>query len=417
MGPCDYYVNGNSLASSLRGGVVNSLAIPNGAVFGRDSGLSPYEFFYAPEGWKVFFLVATANVTAPTSNFQVDLETWTGPGTSNITSLLLSTLSSGYYGVIGSLVSTGGWYRPVMITPNGSALRATSLQVMITNANATNVIYSSSVQPVFDNVGATSSQYFYPFSFPAEFTNSVLPWMGTRTTAAAVLLTNVTQVLNKAGTVLAGRVNPNLVNPFTADSTSVNNLHPAEKSLLGLETGFYTYCPPSTDLAQFWDYSSTPMGGSSGNTSMQPLYRLDNDSFVNLIFLQSSVAYTMAVNVDWHIEFRTTSALFQIGLSAITLEAMHQAQLALVSAGFFFSNEDHKDDINSITSKVKNFARRVAPVAKVASQFAPPPLQAALKLGNMLLSQKHVTVKPTAGKVTKTKVKSGKKDKKHKKKK
>jgi len=63
----------------------------------------------------------------------------------------------------------------------------------------------------------------------------------------------------------------------------------------------------------------------------------------------------LAVNISWHIEFRTTSALFQIGMSPLTLESLHQAQLALSQVGFFFDNPDHTMIITSVLKALKMY--------------------------------------------------------------
>jgi hypothetical protein len=213
-----------------------------------------------------------------------------------------------------------------------------------------------------------------PLVAPSEFANSALPWFATRTTASAVLGTNVTQVLSKAGTVLGGRVSPNVVSPWQVTKSYITALHPAEKAWLPLETGLYTYCPPSTDMADFWDYTLNTAAGAAAT----PVYRLDNDAMVNVIYVTpGSTTEQLAVTASWHIEFRTSSALFQVALSGMTLESFHQAQLALAAAGFFFDNPDHK----AIISKIIGAVNKVAPYAMAALQVVNPKMAAVAKLG------------------------------------
>ncbi len=137
-----------------------------------------------------------------------------------------------------------------------------------------------------------------------------------------------------------GRLAPQTVNVWRASLTNVSGLHPSEKAYLPLETGAYTYVPPSTDMAMFWDYT-IPIGVYPSPTGTRfPIIRLDNTSLVNAGFFSDPDGGTnLAITADWHFEFRTTSALFSIGLSGTTLESFHQAQLSLVEAGFFFANE------------------------------------------------------------------------------
>jgi hypothetical protein len=168
-------------------------------------------------------------------------------------------------------------------------------------------------------------------------------------TAAATLFTNVTKAINKEGTILAARLNPETVNPFYFNAATFNDIHPAEKYFYGLEKGFYTYAPPSTDLTAFQDFVSHDQSGG-----VSPLYRLDNNAMVNaFLFSDPDGATALAVNLDFHIEFRNSSQLWPIGLSGMTLEALHQAQLALVSAGFFLDNPDHKWILEKISQAWK----------------------------------------------------------------
>jgi hypothetical protein len=235
----------------------------------------------------------------------------------------------------------------------------------------------------------------YPLSYPVEFSNSTLPWYSTRVTAAAVLGTNVTQIQKKGGTVLAGRVSPNVQNPWVVSQSYVNGLHPAEKAFLPLETGIYSYCPPSTDLANFWDYTLPTYIGSNSSFSA-PVMRLDNDSLVNIMFITAtSDAEQLAITLDWHIEFRTSSALFPIGLSAMTLESLHSAQLALASVGFFFENPTHQNILNRVISAAKAFAPQAASL--LAGPTAGKLVHGALMLTNAPRSDMKTTTAKASG--------------------
>jgi hypothetical protein len=167
-------------------------------------------------------------------------------------------------------------------------------------------------------------------------------------------------VLNKGGTILAGRVDPKGGNAWATTQAIIAAKHPSEKAYLALETGLYTYCPPSTDLATFYDYTSPT--SSYLSSALIPVYRLDNDALVNVFFLTSpaATASVFAVNVDWHIEFRTASTLFDVGISTISLETLHQAQLSLIQVGFFFENFDHKVILRGILSAAKWAAPHLA---------------------------------------------------------
>lgn len=238
-------------------------------------------------------------------------------------------------------------------------------------------------------VQTTPSRAFYPLALPVEFSNSRLPWAAARTTASAFLGTNVSQVLNKAGTVLCGRVSPNVENMFSVTPEYIAALHPAEKQYLGLETGFYSYVPPSTDMANFWDYTLPDQGYNTYRPAAAPVFRLDNDSLQNVVFCTAgAVDESIACNIDWHIEFRTSSALFQVGLSTMTLESLHQAQLTLASLGYFFQNESHKSILNRLISAARTAAPYMMAIAKVAGPLPYALAKGAAKAGKLILSDK-----------------------------
>ncbi len=106
--------------------------------------------------------------------------------------------------------------------------------------------------------------------------------------------------------------------------------------------------------------------------------RLDNDSLFNVAFFTaSSVDEQLACTVDWHIEFRTTSTLFQIGLCTLTLETMHQAQVALAAVGYFFENFNHKAILGWITENVRRYGPAMLatiphPAAQAAAMLLTP---------------------------------------------
>lgn len=302
---------------------------------------------------------------------QVQLEEWVAPGQVKQTVTASATIPLGKTGVAISypLVANSDevvWWRPTAVAFSYAAAGACPQRMGVHFVvGATTLTYADAAATCGTVTSSGAGlRCFRPICGPAEFDVSTIPYSASRVTAVALLATNVTQVLNKNGTVVAGRLNPTVNNPFAATEDTLMSLHPAEKAWLPLETGLYTYCPPSSDLASFWDYTITETDNPS---KYWPVYRLDNDSLVNCAFIQSTgVASTMALTITTHLEFRTTSALFQLALSGYTLETLHVAQLALASAGFFFENPEHKPVLNRIIAGVKRLEPFVAPMVTVA---------------------------------------------------
>jgi len=375
-----YNAVGNQTASPAKVGISGcTVGGPTWAILGFDQGCGPLPFTYVPANATVTFVVYGAPLT-PGATYRINYDQWDFPGQCSTGYMASVTIAANNRGAMtAALTVVGGsgvWLRPTSLSE--SAATATTLFQMniVTIVAAGTVAYTPSTADAGTvAVTPTAPVMFMPLVSPVEFANSALPWNGTRMTAAAVLGTNVSQVLNKAGTVLAGRVNPFTNGMWTASTTSLNALHPAEKAWLPLETGIYTYCPPSTDMASFWDYDCDT-ADSTGQNTQAPMYRLDNDSLQNVMILTAgSVAESLAVTASWSFEFRTNSALFQIALSSIPIEVLHQAQLALSSAGFFFENPTHKSILDRVIAGVRRFAppilkglTAVNPVAGQAAQ-------------------------------------------------
>lgn len=332
-------------------------------VLGLDSTQCPQTWFYAPAGgWIYVNVVYSSNAPTVDPNITIQLDRWTAPGESFDINFVATNFTAGspsIYGWKAINTNDSGWYRVSRILGGGvfAGIALSTYSVMVTNANTVTVTPPTATLCPLYTVNATFAPCLMPVAAPPEFTNSILPYSSTRTTAAAVLFTNVTKVLNKEGTILGGRLNPATADVFNFSKTLLAAQHPAEKQLLGLETGFYTFCPPSTDLSNFWDYA-LPVPYSSP----VPLYRLDNDALVNaFVFDDPDGGTNLAVNLDWHLEFRTTSALWQIALSTIPIEVLHQAQLSLVSAGFFFQNETHESVLKRVMPVLKSAAASLMP--------------------------------------------------------
>lgn len=396
--PVDYF-NIAKTASVLRPGLTGILA-PNWT-YPLIGGMGTRVYTFVPAGSYlslVFGMRTHSDNTAATFVASIVYEVWGGPtecykvNTPDFT--VDQNFLSGYCNV--GIMTENLWIRPVEIrtfSVINTDITDPSVSV-IWSTGAPTFSQSAATQGTFAFSGRTAT-LLVPVGPVPEFDVTERPWQDTRTTAAAVLMTNVTKVLNKEGTVIAGRLPNTSDDMWNFTTGSLSQLHPAEKAMLALETGFYTYAPPSTDMSAFWDHAL--LGSGPGMTALNscPLFRLDNTSYGNCFVLTDSDASTpstFAVNLDWHIEFRNNSTLFPIGMSSITLEAFHQAILQLVSHGFFFSNDKHKGLIGKIVSASKLANKYVAPML-------PGPYRAAIaggvKLADKMLSRRPNTTPKT----------------------
>lgn len=392
----NYWKVGNQTASAallgITGGNVPTYQYP---VIGVDAACGPLPFVYVPgsSSYSIVFTNGAAISAGTTVIVRLSLEFWSSPGevTQSATTYTMTVPLNGW-GANVALTTTAGnnaWVRISNVElsfPTGAAVVAwNSPQMHIVVSNGT-ISYSNVAanRGVCNVIGGVTFSGIVPGQYPVEFTNSQIPWYSTRVTAVSALYTNVTQVLNKSGTVLAGRIAPQQYNPFLVTSAMIGSLHPAEKAYLPLETGHYTYCPPSTDLQDFWDYTLNTASGAAAC----PVYRLDNTSLVNIAFFNAPVVEQLAVNLDWHIEFRTTSALFQVGLSTSSIESLHQAQLALSSLGYFFPNETHKSLIGRVLGATSKWASMVFPTMAKMVPYANTALTVAKGAHDLLFEKK-----------------------------
>jgi hypothetical protein len=395
--PIDYF-NTSKTGSTLRPGLSGVLS-PNWTyplLGGMDTRV--YTFVPANSYLSLVFGMRTHTVnTGATFIASILYEVWQSPTDCiqvNTPDFTVDQLNlGGFYNA--GITSENQWIRPLEIrVSSGITTDITDPTVSVIWSTGSPLYIQSAVTQGSFTFSDRSATLLVPVGPVPEFDVTERPWQDTRTTAAAVLMTNVTKVLNKEGTVLAGRLPNTYDDMWNFTTGSLSQLHPAEKAMLALETGFYTYAPPSTDMASFWDHALFRANVFTGLASC-PLFRLDNTSYGNCFVLTDSDANTpstFAVNLDWHIEFRNNSTLFPIGMSSITLEAFHQAILQLVSHGFFFSNDKHKGLIGKIVSASKLANKYVSPVL-------PGPYRAALsggiKLADKMLSRRPNTTPKT----------------------
>lgn len=383
-------------------------------VIGVDIDLPGPSFVYVPSGFRLSIVQTFAGVplVEGTANIMYILECWATRGRTNtiFNTTVATTVAVGDLGVATVNVNLGAayWVRVkachmTLVAPAGGRYIFKSSQSAITLVVHDGTATFTKATKTLSVLGSATNTLL-PVAVCKEFVNSALPWADTKVTAVSVLATNVTKVLNKEGTVLAGRLSPRMgIGTFWSFTPSMLELlHPAEKAYMGLEQGFYTYCPPTSDMNDFANFTipiglgyAVPSATLSGGTLyVLPVFGLQNMSFANAMVFQDPDAGTnLALNVDWHIEYRNNSTLFEVGMSAITLEQFHQAQLALASVGFFFGNETHMERIKRILKQVATWANRAAPMVSMVSPVVGKGMQMASDL--VLSSKPNSGVEPT----------------------
>lgn len=356
---------------------------------------------YAPTGSCVTFIVSSAQASSGFGYLAYESVAFgTTPATSNVQMTSLAT-GNGWYATIP--MSSTLFIRPVSFT-HSAATSLSGVTMIVGNCNA---ITLSGKTVSF--VGQPVNPVLVPMSKPPALNVSAVPYSNSRATAIAALFTNVTKVLNKEGTVIAGRFNPMYNNVFDTTMQDFSLLSPLEKYFFGLEKGFYTYVPPQTDPDEFATDVWSPMTAPY----VIPWVHLDHTALVSCFrFDDPDGGTSLAVNLDWHVEFRNASVLWPVAISSVSLEQAHQAQLVCLEAGFFFDNVDHRQ----ILSMVSKGIGYVQPILRMMGHTA---LSSGVgKLKNMI----NAYVQPSGPKPTTllvrekpVRVKGGKKDRERKK--
>lgn len=192
---------------------------------------------------------------------------------------------------------------------------------------------------------ATPTKLFAPYGPPPEFGASTVPYGRTRLNASAALFTNVSSALNKEGTVLAGRLRASVVDPWNFQTANLNSVHPSMRYFGPLEKGLYTFTSPTGNDAGFADAWVTMPSVALSNTAARPLFNHRDIGMYNAMIFSdlgnTSAATQLAVSCYGHLEFESSSALFTPGVSYLTLEHLHAAEVALLQFGHFHENPTH----------------------------------------------------------------------------
>ncbi len=314
-----------------------------------ETGPSGSLFIYVPANCGILVGVQLLSALSGPVTSTIVTEYWNGPGnTVQVKSTPAVSGTTGQFDLLHDVGAnpSGSWVRLVSIYTDlalpymfGAFVAITPTGFAYTRATASTAgLLTPSSSPVYMMV---------PPAAPPNFAQTNIPYVSTRTTASSLLMTNVTKVLNKEGVINASRLVPEDDSYWDFSLADVISTHPLEKRQLSLEHGLYTFTLPNADALSFKSYSddATPQIPS------KPLVNLGDRSMVHAIVLtdaDTATPTTMAVSIDWHIEFRTVVTLFDLRATNLTLEAFHQAQLACFNVGFFWNNDTHKGALSRL---------------------------------------------------------------------
>lgn len=320
-----------------------SEAKPSTTVLGRAVGCDWQYVPYGSQFWVGLNLSALATTFAGTLDVHLDLfdggdiTTNTYPIGTSGSPQITGWFGSVYTPQLGSPV----WVRVTQITNRDSSYNVSGAGTLLSN------VYSF-VLPEGATTLTTAASTLMRGLFPLpsatliDGSATTAPYQSSRLTAASLLLTNVTAELNKEGSILAARLNPAQFNVFNFDTANLSGVHSVEKANLALKTGIYSYVAPQ--VLPLRDHCVKRRSTNGGSSGMIPIVYLEDLPYANCIILSDQNAATpsqMNVTFCMHLEFMTSLQIFPIGYSKLSVDAYHEALVALAGTGFFFENPTH----------------------------------------------------------------------------
>lgn len=198
----------------------------------------------------------------------------------------------------------------------------------------------SEYELVSPNARPVAVSRLYPYTRTPEEYQSVC-WENTRATAVACLFKNVTSVMNKEGTVQAARVPKRTFPLLRPLGWNFGSVHPRDRYFGALENGFYAYTLSDASSEVFRDCADQSVGTGPLPATFFDFGLIEYGTVISFEDLDVGSASTLAVTLDRHIEFRTTSRLFPTDFSKLRLEEYHSSQMALADMGTMFENPTH----------------------------------------------------------------------------
>lgn len=323
---------------------------------------------YIPSGG--LFTIFLTGSTAATSNLEAEVSYFVA-GEERTSTLRIDNSGGNfvYMGQPGTTTSTSGLLLEGRVPIGFTFLRSLRIGLTALTGDFTNATIYLGWTTGGTLIAPTSSvPALVPFAQPPEFVNSRLPYQRTRLNASSALLTNVSAALTKEGTILAARLKANSVDPWIFKATNIDSVNPQLRYYGPLEKGLYTFTTPSGNMNDFADCVYYFQGQVVGSTD-RPVFNYMDIGIYNAIILSdlgsAAEATQLAVSQYMHLEFETTSSLFSLGVSTLTLESLHATEVALLKFGHFHENPVHWAALKAATSAALRYvAPMVAPIVQ-----------------------------------------------------
>lgn len=296
---------------------------PNSYAISVGTTLPPLGFWdngtwvYIPRGWSVAF-GALAFTGAGNMNINYSVMTKIGEPTNYSVAV---AIAAGIGTATAADLFVEGW------------LRITSLELVGFGATISSILTCQVTAPV------SPVPTMLPLFNCIESASFAAIGSQLRVNASSLLLTNTTAPLYKSGTVNAAQLDFSLVGVFSANNiiNAVQDRNSAVKYVGPLEKGLYTFTVPDESSAGFDDYYpvSTPNLGN--------LFMLADATIVNAFYCQPNAGFSQTYQYvyDHHLEFITSSQIYNLGVSTISFDEYNMMLASVGSLVPFTENPTH----------------------------------------------------------------------------
>lgn len=321
-------------------------------------------WFYAPANGTQFGMRLVMSPGVTTGNWGFVFDYSPDLTLQSTTTVIIGSGATGN-NIQGFSSTAAGWLRLRSISCGASAGA---------NSTITQVWVGISTEGTFAPAnGANLTPFWEPAAVPSELNRAPMVYSNTRATAVAALFQNVTAVLNKEGTVTAGRFPVPETGAFsgaflaTGFDSQQATLAAEERYFGMLEKGFYMFARPDELSSDFFDWTDTA-------TTSKAVVRMDAAAYYYIVKFTDLAGTTgnesnLAITMDTHVEFRNTTALWPTEVSRTPLEEWHRAQVALAAIPCFYENFIHISEIAALARAAAQWATPIVmPYAKTAGK-------------------------------------------------
>lgn len=304
------------------------------------------EWFWCPQGMQLLltaWFTAASNATfAASSSVSFSIDFMNRYGESNNTVVVTATPTVGHLGAGVQLGWGNGncWARVVGVTVTNTTVGNPGfLNVNVTTVLDGGVVYtyagSGATAGIWTNpatAGNTTQTFLWPLPTMSAFEDSTVPWSSVCCNAAALDVTNTTKFLNREGTLQVGRIPQEIdTNPWSINAGQIGRLNSRDRGFFRADSPLHMFTVPTSVSGKYYDCANRPIVGD-GPYPVQPLSL--SEPLYYIIVTDPDGGTNLSLKLCYSLEFRTSSALYQIGLSTVDHNMAYRVNRQLAETPF-----------------------------------------------------------------------------------